>query len=58
MKVFPGRLAIHCDDCGRDLDKKELAICIGKDTNKFDNDKRQAVICVKCIKKALKMLTQ
>ena len=56
MKVFPGRLALHCDECKRDLTPKEKAICIGVDSQKFDNDSRQAVICSKCIKKAMKLL--
>lgn len=56
MKIFPGRLALTCDDCGRKLEPKENAICIGVDTKKFDNDKRQCVVCIDCVKKALKLL--
>lgn len=58
MKVFPGRLALNCDDCGRKLEKKENAICLGVDTRKFDNDKRQCVVCLDCLRKAVKMVTK
>ena len=45
----------ECDECSRILKVGEFGVNIGENSNCFENDTRQAYICLDCLEIALKI---
>ena len=53
MKTYVPEKGEQCDECDRKFGKKDIAILIGEHSHDFEEDTRQASLCLACVKRAL-----